>query len=124
MYRERNFSGASQVFKSVLVSVVSCFVLTFLYALILRIFSLGDGGIRIVNSVIKVLSVFLGVFLFIRDEKGLLKGAISGGISLLLTSFAVSLAVGHFSVLFFLELLFGIIVGGISGVIAVNAKRR
>ncbi|MBQ8406877.1 MAG: YrzE family protein, partial [Clostridia bacterium] len=93
MYRERNFSGASQVFKSVLVSVVSCFVLTFLYALILRIFSLGDGGIRIVNSVIKVLSVFLGVFLFIRDEKGLLKGAISGGISLLLTSFAVSLAV-------------------------------
>ena len=124
MYREKNFSGVFEVVKGVVLSVAITFALTFLFALILQLFNLGDGAIRPVNTILKVVAVFLGCFLSVRAEKGLLKGAIVGGISLLLTCFALGAIGGHFPSLFFLELLFGVIVGGISGIITVNVKKR
>ena len=123
MFRETNFSGAFQVVKGVLLSVVAALLLTFLFAAILRIFNLPNGVIRPVTVVIKALSVIAGCLLSLRESKGLLKGAIVGAFALMLTCFTFSAIGGNAPRAFLLELLFGVVIGGIGGVLSVNLKK-
>lgn len=114
------------VFFSVLYAVLISIGAVLFFALLVKWLTINDSGIVIGNTVIKLLSIFLGVFLgFKASEKGAIKGAFSGLIYTLLSYIIFSIYSGEpiFSGMSVLSLLFGIISGGICGIIAVNTRK-
>jgi putative membrane protein (TIGR04086 family) len=114
-----------QIAKSTCAAIVSSLVLVLIFTLIIQLFSLPSSCIKPVNQVIKTLSVIVGGLLFIRGDKGLIKGAIFGALACMLTFFLFSIIGGAFSMSwkFLLELALGAVAGGITGIIAVNIKK-
>lgn len=114
-----------EVFKSVLISIVFTVVLTLIFTLIVYLCNLPNGCVKIVNQFIKFISLFLGVFISVSTCKGLLKGGVSGVISSILVLFLFAL-IGKVSLTFLsvlLESVFSLVVGAISGIIAVTIKK-
>jgi putative membrane protein (TIGR04086 family) len=125
--QEKEKSGfISSVIKGVLTALIVTLVGILIFALVIRFTLLSAGVIKSVNQFIKILSVFLASTFFVRGKAGLIKGAFIGGISTILTYLLFSLfgVDISFGATFFLEVLFGVIAGGISGIIAINFKRR
>ncbi len=115
-----------QIVKSVLAAVVVSLVFALVFTVIIQLFNLPTSVVKPVNQVFKILSVAIGGIIFIRGERGLLKGIIHGVLSVILTFLifgAISLSLSA-DWKFALEILFGAISGGIAGVIAVNIKRK
>ncbi len=124
MKNEGSFQDIFSVVKGVLVSLGCALLLTFLFANVLRFGKLSNGVIYPVNQAIKVISVAVGALLFVRGEKGWLKG---GGLGLAFTmlSYLAFSAIGNdfsLSWLIITELLTGIISGALCGIIAVNVR--
>lgn len=119
-------SNLKDVFLSVLFGVLISIGLVLIFALFVKWFMIGENGISIGNTVIKLLSVFIGIILgFKTSENGAIKGAISGLFYTLLSYLTFSLYSGE-SILYglnLLSILFGIISGVISGIIAVNIRK-
>ena len=115
----------SSVIKGVFTALITTLLGVLIFAFIIKIAMLPSGVIKAVNQSIKVLAIFLGGAFFVKGRAGLIKGALIGAISTAVTFLLFGLfGVGvSFGASFFLELLFGIIVGGLSGIIAVNLKR-
>ena len=92
--------------------------------IILYLFSIPNEVIKPVNYLIKVLAVFIGCFFAVKGENGLIKGVIYGAIITIVSFLFFSLLSGSFSLdlNFLWDLLLGIAVGGISGIVAVNRK--
>ena len=114
-----------QVLKAVLAAVLFSLVFVLVFTVIIQLFSLPLTAVKPVNQAFKIISVAAGGLLFIRGDHGLVKGAIFGVISVVLTYLlygliAMSLS---FSWLFLVEIRLGAIAGVISGVIAVNIKK-
>jgi len=129
MQYEINQSGTSRAFeilKAALVSLLFSLIGAFLFAIVLRTFNLSDKVILPVNQILKTFAVFFGVLLCVRGEKGLLKGALAGLFHAMLSYLAFSALGGDFSLswLALVELLFGALAGGLSGIFAVNVKRN
>lgn len=123
---EINNSGfVSGTVKGILVSVAFVLLGILLFALLIGIFGFSSSVIKPVNQVIKVLSIFCGVMLCVRGGKGLIKGALVGFFSIILTYavFAFMGGEGLFNVMFVLDLIFGAVIGAISGIISVNVKK-
>lgn len=118
-------SGALQVLKATCAAVVFSLVFVLAFTFIIQVASLSSGVIKPVNQVFKTLAIAGGGLLFIRGDKGLIKGVIYGVCAVLVTYLLFSLIGGSFSIswLFVLELLLGAAAGAISGVIAVNLKK-
>ena len=97
-----------------------------IFALIISLTGLGGVVIKSVNQFIKVLSIFLGCSFFIRSSGGLIKGAIVGVVysALMLALFSLFGAGEMVGKNFYIELIFGGIIGAISGIMSVNVKRR
>lgn len=113
------------VIKGVLTSVAFSFLATVLFAGILRSFTLPDKIIYPVNQVIKLVSIALGTLVYVKGEKGWLKG---GGIGLAFTAFTYllfSAVGGDFSLswMIFVELFLAVSVGALCGMISVNVKK-
>ncbi len=125
MRRENSFNGGFSMVKGVGLSVAVSLFLTVVFACVLRYCSLSSKVIYPVNQGIKVFSIALGVLLFVRGEKGWLKGGSMGLLFTALTYFAFSAIGGDFSLslLAITELLAGALAGAISGMIAVNLRR-
>ncbi|MBQ4268303.1 MAG: TIGR04086 family membrane protein [Clostridia bacterium] len=117
-------SVAFQIVKAALAAVAACVVGAFVFAIVLRFSAIPDRAILPVNETLKVVAIFFGAMLFIKGEKGLLKGALTGVFTVALSYLAFSALGGDFSLswLIFAELFFGAVVGGASGVAAVNFK--
>ena len=115
----------SSVIKGVFTALITTLLGVLIFAFIIKIAMLPSGVIKAVNQFIKVLAIFLGGAFFVKGKAGLIKGALIGAISTAVTFLLFGLfGVGvSFGASFFLELLFGTIVGGLSGIIAVNLKR-
>ena len=117
-----------QILKGVGVSLVVSLVGILVFAFVLRFVNIGDNLIKIINQVIKVLSVLLGVSLTLKKDKtkGLLKGAGVGALYTLLAYLVFSVLVGNFnfglSLVF--DTIFAAVIGLICGVIFVNVKTR
>ena len=113
------------VVKGIFLAIIVNFIGVLLFALIIHIATLPVVVIKPVNQFIKLLSVFLGCFFFVRDGKGLIKGVVLGGIANVITYLVFALAVSgiSFGIGFLLDIIFGIIVGGISGILTVNVKK-
>ena len=99
-----------QIVKATLAAIIFSLACVLIFSLIIQLFSLSASAVKPVNQVIKTLAIAAGGILFIRGDRGLFKGAVSG-------SFAVSW-------MFVLEIALGAVAGAISGVIGVNLKGR
>ncbi len=114
-----------QIAKSVLAAVLISLVFVLLFTVIIQLFTVPMGAVKPVNQVFKIISVSLGGLIFIRGDKGLLKGVIYGVIAVVITYLLygiISLSL-TISWMFLAELAIGAVAGGISGVIAVNIKK-
>lgn len=116
----------SSVLKGVLTALIVCLLGILIFAFIIKFAMLNTVVIKSVNQFIKVLSVFLGCVFCVKGGAGLIKGVLIGAISTALTFLLFSLfgVQVSFGLTFIIELLFGVVAGGISGIIAVNIKRR
>jgi len=115
---------AAEVLKAVVATVIFSLAAVLAFAGIIKLFSVPSEAITVVVRIIKAAAIFAGVVLFIREEKGIFKGAAAGIASVAVTYFIFSAIAGEaFSALFFAELLFGGVIGGISGIIAVNIRK-
>lgn len=115
-----------QILKAVFSAVLFSLVFVLVFTVVIQLFSLPSGIIKPVNQVFKILAVIFGGLLFIRGDKGLVKGAIYGVFAVLITYLlfgAISLSLS-FSWKTAVELLIGGAAGAITGVIAVNIKSK
>lgn len=107
-----------------------CLALSLLYAVVfatlLRSFSIPDKAIYPVNQTAKQLIVFLGAFLFIKGDKGFVKGVAVGLLFTALSYLTFSSLGGDFSLswLLIIELVLSTATGLLGGVLAVNIKRN
>ena len=113
-----------QVVKSVLAAVIFSLACVLVFSLIIQLFSLSASVIKPVNQVLKTVCIAAGGLLFIRGEKGIVKGAIYGAAATLATYVIYSAIAGSFAVtwLFALEIVLGIVAGVISVIIGLNLK--
>lgn len=113
-----------EVFKAALSAVVFSLAAVLIFAAIIKLCGVPSSAITPVVRGIKAATVIGGVLLFVREEKGIFKGAFAGIAASAISYFIFSaMAGGEFSALFFAELLFGGIIGAISGIIAVNMRK-
>ena len=117
---------ALQVVKSTLAAIIFSLVFVLIFTLIVQLASLSVGVIKPVNQVFKILAISVGCLIFVRGEKGFLKGGIAGLCSVLLTYVLFGIIGGSFAIkwTFIFEILLGIAAGVITGIIAVNIKKR
>ena len=95
------------------------------FAVLLSVSPLPDKVIYPVNQTLKVLAVAIGALLFVREEKGLIKGGAIGLLFTALSYLTFSAVGGDFSLswLIFGELFLALLTGCICGALAVNIRR-
>ena len=112
------------IFKGLLFAICFSLIGILLFAFSLRFFDLTDTGIKVVNQIIKTLSIFFGCFTSLKSNRtnGLIKGIIIGVLYTIVSFFLFSILNGEFSfsVNLLFDILFSIAVGAICGVICVN----
>ena len=116
------------LFSGVLLSIASTLIMILLFALLIRFFNIPDSFIFPINQVIKVISLFLGMLIFLKkvNNNGLLKGLLLGFSYYLLSTIVFSILQGSFSFKLnnFVDLALTTLIGGIIGIIIVNIKKR
>ena len=115
-----------QIVKAAAASVIVSLLFVLIFTLIIQLFSLPLGAVKPVNQVFKILSIVAGGLIFIRGDKGWLKGIIYGFIAVIVTYLLYG-AISHslsISWKFLLEILLGVVSGAITGIIAVNIKKN
>ncbi len=125
MDKDTFLSSIKELLKGVFIAVLSAIVGILIFALIIKITDVTSSVIMPVNQFIKIISIFLGCFLTLKNSKGLLKGLFIGLISTFVLYMIFSLFSGEnpFTFSFVLDLLLGMIIGAVSGVISVNVKK-
>ena len=115
-----------QVTKAVLAAVIFSLACVLIFSVIISFASLSSAVIKPVVQVFKIIAVALGGVLFIRGDKGLLKGAIYGVIAIICTYLLFGIIASSLSIswLFLAELLLGAAAGAVSGLIGINLRRR
>ena len=117
-------NGLFQVVKGAGLALAFSFLAAVVFANILRFTPLPDSVIYPVNQTVKIIAVCLGTLVFVRGEKGFIKG---GGIARAfsaLSYLAFSSLGGDFSLswLIFAELGVSLFAGVVSGAVAVNMR--
>lgn len=117
---------AIQICKAACAAVIFALVYALLFALVINIFGIGASAVKTVNQVFKILSIIFGGLIFLRGERGLIKGAAFGAAAYLLTYFLFCAIAGaiSFGWMTIAELLIGAAAGAITGAIAVNLKKE
>ena len=116
--------AAAQVGKSICIAVIVTLAAVLVFALLIKLFSIGTGAITVVNQVIKAAAVFLGCFLCIKPGRALWKGVLSGIGAVVLTYFLFAILAGEFAFGWqnVLDLLFGAVAGAVGGFAPLHAK--
>ena len=115
-----------QILKAASAAVIVSLLFVLIFTLIIQLFSLPLGAVKPVNQVFKILSIAIGGLIFIRGDKGWLKGIIYGLIAVIATYLLYG-AIAHslsISWKFAIEILLGTACGAITGIIAVNIKKN
>ncbi len=114
----------AQIFKAVCAAIVFSLVYVLAFALIIKIFGISTSVVKPVNQVFKIIVIALGGLIFLRGERGVIKGAVYGLAAALGTYLLYGLIGGGFSFswLIIAELALGALAGAVSGIIAVNVK--
>lgn len=114
------------IIKSSILAVTISLILILIFALVIRFFDISDKLISPINQAIKILSIFFGCLIGLKSStKGLIKGIIIGFIYILLSYIIFSILSGtiSFGVSSIIDILFACIVGGLSGMLAVNIRK-
>lgn len=108
------------------IGVIFSLVAVLIFAFIVNACGLNSGVVRWVNQFVKFVAVFVGCFFALKGRFGYLKGALTGLLIFVITYLIFAAIVGTyvFDARFFIDAAFGLIAGAISGIIAVNVKRR
>ena len=114
------------VFLSVILGLIFAMIGIVLFSVLLNYFDINSSLIIPINQCIKMLAVFLGCLIGIKEKKlGFVKGALSGALIILIL-FLIFSGMGG-SVVFtkeiFYDIICGAIVGMIGGALAVNIKK-
>lgn len=115
-----NKLGVLKILLSSLIAVIASLVLILIFALLIKWFEWGDNIIAPVNIAIKILSIAIGVLVATKNGgRALAKGSIIGGAYVLLSYVVFSALLGNFSLSIgnLWDLVFGVITGGIVGII-------
>lgn len=124
--QKRSADGIVSVIKGVFFTLIIVLAGVLIFAGVIKITSLSASVIKPVNQFIKVVAVFLGCFLSVRGRLGFLKGALIGILGMVLIYLVFSLMGGDlsFGLSFVVDLIFGLTVGVVSGIIAVNVRKE
>jgi len=128
-YRLRRGAGKKNpLFRGILISVGFTVAAVIIFALIISFASVPDGVIRIVNQLIKIAAIFLGVRAATGrgDGDALRKGALLGliymGVGVLIYSLLSGQRMDWLG--YVIDLLMGVAVGGLSGMILGSMGRK
>ncbi len=124
---ERDRGYVFEIVKANIIALIVALIAILVSALIVKIFTVSDGAIPIINQVIKSVSIFIGCLISLKKpNSGWLRGLICGFIFMWL-SFVVFSALDN-NFVFGLSLLndsvLGAVAGMISGIIAVNIRKH
>lgn len=124
MSYEKNGNGFFTVLKAVAFALAVSVLAVVVFACVLRVKPLSDRAVYFVNQVVKNLAVIVATLLFIRGEKGWLKGGAVGLLFTLVSYLTFSIVAHTFSLsaLAVAELFVGLIAGAGAGAIAVNLR--
>lgn len=125
MQYQKNQEDFFFIVKGVLLALGVSLLLAVVFAVVLRTTSWDERIIYPVNQIIKVIAVMVGVLVFIRGERGWLRGGIVGLLFTALSYLAFSAVGGDFSLswLIFSELGVAFLAGALSGSLAVNLRK-
>ena len=103
-------------------------MLVLVFAFLLRLFGFGEGAINVIVQIIKGASVLMGVMIAMKHQKemGFLTGLAIGLLFTVISFVVFSCLDGfrfEFSGTLLNDLIFGSVIGGICGIIAVNIKK-
>ena len=119
-------NGFFTIVKGLLCALAAALLLAVVFASILQASPLPDSVIYPVNQIIKGVSIALGTVLFVRGDKGWLKGGAVGLLFTALSYLGFSALGGDFSLswLILLELVIALITGALGGAVGVNLRQR
>lgn len=118
--------AAAEIGKGVCVAAVVTLAAVLVFALLIKLFSIGSSVIMPVNQLIKMAAIFTGCFVCLRPGRALAKGAICGVVVILATYFLFAIVAGEISFGWknVLDWLFGGVVGAISGIVCAAVKGK
>ena len=118
--------AAAEIGKGVCVAAVVTLAAVLVFALLIKLFSIGSSVIMPVNQLIKMAAIFTGCFVCLRPGCALAKGAICGVAVILATYFLFAIIAGEISFGWgnVLDFVFGAVAGGISDIIASLVKSK
>ena len=125
MYQESSYgNGFFAVLKSVGTALAVSLLSTIIFTIILTCAPISERVIYPVNQTVKAASILVGTLLFIRGEKGWLKGGGAGLLFTALSYLAFSAIGGDYSLswLIILEVFFSFVLGAIGGIVGVNLR--
>ncbi len=117
--------SALEVLKTVLIAVILNLAFVLLFAALLKVLTLSDGAIKIVNQVAKVVIILVSCLVSVKSGKALWKCAVAGFVVMVLSYFIFNL-LSHGAIVFLsllTEAIFGLVVGIISGVIVAMIRK-
>ena len=115
------------IIRGVLIALIVSMLGVLILELIVKLTSIGNEVILPINQVLKILSLLLGCVFGIKEkEKGALKGGMIGLIYSLLAIFVFLILNKTLSgsSINYIDLVSGLTAGILSGIIAVNFKRK
>ncbi len=112
------------IIKGALIGLVISLILVLIFAFVLRFIPISDSLISPINQVIKGVSILFGTILGLKKSKemGLISGLLVGFLYTVFAFLTFSILSKDFSLsnTILNDLLFASIIGGISGIIAIN----
>lgn len=122
MDRQNDFFS---VFKGVGITIICNLIGVLIFGVVVQIASLDSSIVKAVNQFIKVLSLFMGCISSLKGKLGFLKGLIVGIVSnfIIHIIFSIISQTKLFTNSFLADMIFLAIIGLISGIISVNAKK-
>jgi putative membrane protein (TIGR04086 family) len=124
MKRDGQVNNTLLILKGSLLAVIITLLCFIVFAIIMKFANLGEDVIGPVNQVIRVISIAIGSALpaKVSKNKGWIKGAITGGLYIV-WAFVISILFSNhvsFDSILLSDVLLGLIVGAIGGIIGVN----
>ena len=117
------------IFRGAFIAVSISLMLILAFALIIKFLNINENWIMPINQIIKIVSIFIGTLFALNNgnkNKGFFKGFAIGIIYTILAYSVFSILAGEFSfsLTSITDMIFGGIIGGISGIIIVNLRKR
>lgn len=113
------------VIRGVLYAIVISVFLVLGLALIIKLTGINSNGVMYMNQGIKVISILAGVFVGMKGmNKGAIKGAAIGLLYIFISYLVFKLLAGNNFSLSIYDILLGVVIGLVSGIITVNIKRK